>query len=63
VPLAAAQQQALSQALERKLKRTVRLHFATDSNLIGGAVLRAGDMVIDGSLLGRLKRIAFELTA
>jgi F-type H+-transporting ATPase subunit delta len=63
VPLAAAQQQALSQALERKLKRTVRLHYATDSNLIGGAVLRAGDMVIDGSLLGRLKRIAFELTA
>ena len=39
------------------------LHFATDSTLIGGAVLRAGDTVIDGSLLSRLKRIAFELTA
>lgn len=62
-PIDAAQRQALSQALQRKLKRTVRLHCATDSTLIGGAVLRAGDTVIDGSLLSRLKRIAFELTA
>jgi F-type H+-transporting ATPase subunit delta len=62
-PIDAAQQQALSKALERKLKRTVRLHCATDSKLIGGAVLRAGDTVIDGSLLSRLNRIAFELTA
>jgi F-type H+-transporting ATPase subunit delta len=62
-PIDSAQQQALSKALERKLKRTVRLHCDTDSTLIGGAVLRAGDTVIDGSLLSRLKRIAFELTA
>ena len=62
-PIDAAQQQALGLALERKLKRAVRLHCATDSTLIGGAVLRAGDTVIDGSLLSRLKRIAFELTA
>jgi F-type H+-transporting ATPase subunit delta len=62
-PIDDAQKQALSKALERKLKRTARLHFATDSTLIGGAVLRAGDTVIDGSLLSRLKRIAFELTA
>jgi F-type H+-transporting ATPase subunit delta len=62
-PIDAAQQQALSKALERKLKRAVRLHCGTDPTLIGGAVLRAGDTVIDGSLLSRLKRIAFELTA
>ena len=62
-PIDTAQQQALGKALERKLKRTVRLHCATDPTLIGGAVLRAGDTVIDGSLLSRLKRIAFELTA
>lgn len=62
-PIDAAQQQALSKALERKLKRSVRLHCETDAALIGGAVLRAGDTVIDGSLLSRLKRIAFELTA
>jgi F-type H+-transporting ATPase subunit delta len=62
-PIDSAQQQALSKALGRKLKRTVRLHCTTDSTLIGGAIVRAGDTVIDGSLLGRLKRIAFELTA
>jgi F-type H+-transporting ATPase subunit delta len=62
-PIDGAQQQALSKALERKLKRSVRLHCETDPALIGGAVLRAGDTVIDGSLLSRLKRIAFELTA
>jgi F-type H+-transporting ATPase subunit delta len=39
------------------------LHCETDPTLIGGAVLRAGDLVIDGSLRSRLDRIAFELTA
>lgn len=58
-----AQQQALAKALQRKLNRSVRLHCEIDPSLIGGAVLRAGDTVIDGSLLSRLKRIAFELTA
>jgi F-type H+-transporting ATPase subunit delta len=58
-----AQQQKLAGALERKLKCTVRLHCETDPALIGGAVLRAGDLVIDGSVRARLNRIAYELTA
>ncbi len=62
-PLADGQQQAISAALQRKLKRTVRLHCQTNPALIGGAVLRAGDLVIDGSLRSRLERIAYELTA
>ncbi len=62
-PLDAAQQKTLSTALERKLKRSVRLHCETDPKLIGGAVVRAGDLVIDGSVLSRLNRIAYELTA
>lgn len=62
-PLDPTQQKTLSAALERKLKRSVRLHCATDPMLIGGAVLRAGDLVIDGSLRARLDRIAYELTA
>ena len=53
----------LAAALEQRLKRKVRLHCATDPALIGGAVLRAGDLVIDGSLRTRLERIAYELTA
>jgi len=50
-------------ALERRLRRKVRMHFQIDPELIGGAVLRAGDLVIDGSLRTRLERIAYELTA
>ena len=42
-------------ALERRLGRSVRLHLRhVDPALIGGAVLRAGDLMIDGSLRGRL---------
>jgi F-type H+-transporting ATPase subunit delta len=62
-PLESSQQQSLVSALQRRLKRQVRLHCHTDAGLIGGAVLRAGDLVIDGSLRARLDRIAYELTA
>ena len=62
-PLAEAEQRTLSEALSRKLKREVRLHTATDAGLIGGAVIRAGDLVIDGSLRSRLERIAYELAS
>jgi F-type H+-transporting ATPase subunit delta len=58
-----AQQDRLAAALERRLKRKVRMHLCTDAQLIGGAVVRAGDLVIDGSLKSRLERIAYELTA
>jgi F-type H+-transporting ATPase subunit delta len=63
VPLNDEQQRTLSQALSRKLQREVRLHCELDPALIGGAVLRAGDLVIDGSLRARLDRIAQALTA
>ena len=49
--------------LQKKLGRQVRLHTRIDQSLLGGAVLRAGDLVIDGSLKGRLERLATELTA
>ena len=62
-PLDAGRRKTLSAALEKRLKRTVRLHFATDPALIGGAVVKSGDLVIDGSLRTRLERIAYELTA
>ena len=62
-PLDARQQASLSAALARRLKREVRLHCTTDPQLLGGAVLRSGDLVIDGSVRGRLERIANELVA
>jgi F-type H+-transporting ATPase subunit delta len=57
------QQHTLAAALKRRLKREVRLHTRVDKALIGGAVIRAGDLVIDGSLRTRLERMAFELSA
>jgi len=62
VKLDAAQSEKLSAALARRLKRNVRMKNSVDATLLGGAVLRAGDLVIDGSLKGRLERLATELT-
>lgn len=62
-PLANGQLEALSGALQKKLRQRIRLQCKLDPTLIGGAVLRAGDLVIDGSLRARLERIAYELTA
>ena len=58
LPLTAEQSDKLVQALSRRLRRTVRLTATVDPSLIGGAVVRAGDFVIDGSLRGRVERLA-----
>lgn len=57
-----AQQAALSASLKKRLGRDVRLVCETDEALLGGAVIRVGDMVIDGSIRGRLERIATSLS-
>lgn len=63
VPLSPAQSEKLGQALTARLKRRVRMQNSVDPALLGGAVIRAGDMVIDGSLKGRLERLATELAS
>ena len=62
VQLNEAQQQRLAAALKKRLKREVRLHVEVDESLIGGAIVRAGDFVIDGSLKARLGRLAIDMT-
>jgi F-type H+-transporting ATPase subunit delta len=62
VALTDAQQQRLAAALKKRLQREVRLHCEVDESLIGGAIVRAGDYVIDGSLKARLDRLAVEMT-
>ena len=47
----------LTQSLSDKLKRKVELHTTVDPTLIGGALIRAGDTVIDGSIRGRLAKL------
>ena len=63
VTLDAAQAEKLSAALNQRFKRQVRMRASVDSSLLGGAVIRAGDLVIDGSLKGRLERLGTELEA
>jgi F-type H+-transporting ATPase subunit delta len=60
--IAAPQRERLNEALKRRLGREVRMHTRIDESLIGGAIVRAGDLVIDGSLKGRLARLASALT-
>ncbi len=62
IALDAAQQQKLELALSTRLKRSVRMRLSVDAALLGGAIVRAGDLVIDGSLRGRLQRLATDLT-
>jgi F-type H+-transporting ATPase subunit delta len=61
VALNSAQADKLRDALAKRLKRSVRMQNSVDAGLLGGAVVRAGDLVIDGSLKGRLQRLATEL--
>ncbi len=55
------QQLKLKMALTKRLGREVRMHTRIDGTLLGGAIVRAGDLVIDGSLKGRLERLGSAL--
>lgn len=59
--LDAEQQQALAQTLKARLGRDVSITSVQDPELIGGARIRAGDLVIDGSVQGQLRQLAKEL--
>ncbi len=48
----------LVQAIKEKLNRDVKIHSQIDKNLIGGMVIRAGDLVIDDSVRGKLHKLA-----
>jgi F-type H+-transporting ATPase subunit delta len=63
VKLDPAQTEKLTAALNTRLKRRVNMRNSVDASLLGGAVIHAGDLVIDGSLKGRLQRLRTELTS
>ena len=57
-PLSEAQQAQLVAALKKRLGRDVELVTKTDENIVGGAIVRAGDLVIDASVTGQLEQLA-----
>jgi F-type H+-transporting ATPase subunit delta len=58
IPLSETQQTQLIAALKKRLGREVTLVTKTDENIIGGAIVRAGDLVIDASVTGQLEKLA-----
>ncbi|MBX3691690.1 F0F1 ATP synthase subunit delta [Dokdonella sp.] len=52
----------LKDALGRRFGRAVEISQSVDTDLLGGAVIDAGDVVIDGSVRGRLERLEHALT-
>lgn len=56
------QKTALSKALEKRLGLKVSLTESVDESLVGGAIVKAGDLVIDGSVQGRIEKLTATLT-
>ena len=57
-PLGDEIQGKLADSLAKKLEREIRVNTLVDKNLVGGILVRAGDIVIDGSVRGRLAKLA-----
>lgn len=61
--VSAEQQQKMIESLSKRLQRSVSLKISIDPSLLGGAVIRAGDLVIDGSVRGKLNKLRTGLAA
>ncbi len=57
----AAQQKELAAHLKKRFGRDVQLEYTVDETMLGGAIVRAGDEVIDGSVRGQLSKLASAL--
>ncbi len=60
-PVSDAQCLQITAALKARLNREITLSVSTDASLLGGAIIRAGDLVIDGSARGKLAKLAVAL--
>ena len=61
-PLDASEASRLQDALKRRFGRDIEMAQTVDPTVIGGAVIDAGDIVIDGSVRGQLARLGQALT-
>lgn len=61
--LSAAQKKRLSQTLERVTGKKIEARFTLDPSLLGGAVVRVGDTIYDGSVRNSLKEMRARLMA
>ena len=56
--IAPEQAERLARVMGEKLQRQVRVSTTVDASLIGGVVIRTEDLVIDGSVRGRLAKLS-----
>ena len=61
-PATDEQQALIIESLRRRLGKDIELSCSTDAGLLGGAIIRAGDLVIDGSVRGKLQRLGSTLS-
>ena len=61
VDLSADQKERFTAALRKRFDREIRLHTQIEPSLLGGAVLQADDLVIDGSVQGGLTQLASQI--
>ncbi len=59
--LSDAQIARFAEALKKRLGRDVHLVAKIDESIIGGAIVQAGDLVIDGSVSGQLNKLSHAL--
>lgn len=52
------QQEKITSAMAKRLSRKVKLNCRIDKSILAGVIIRSGDLVIDGSVKGRLQRLA-----
>lgn len=57
-PLDREQERVIVNAVRRRIGKDVNVKTQIDEALIGGVVIRVGDLVIDASLRGRLRQLA-----
>ena len=56
-PIDAGETAKLKDALKRRFGRDIEIEQSIDAGVLGGAIIDAGDIVIDGSVRGRLARL------
>lgn len=61
VPLDEEQASRMRDALARRFELDIELENDIDADIVGGAVVYAGDQVIDGSLRGRVQKLSNSL--
>ena len=62
-PISEVEKDHLAERLRQRYGREIDLEVEVDGTLIGGAVIRAQDQVIDGSVRGQLERLARQVAA